>query len=62
MTEFTFAVRYIDLINGIESVETMRPLELHFWLDDDTNGEIRILEIDHTTDGWETMEVLYRAS
>ena len=62
MTEFTFAVRYIDLIDGLESSETMRPRELHFGLEDEEHGEIRILEIDHTVDGWETMEVLYRAS
>ena len=54
-----FSVEYKDLFNGIISIETMRPQELKYFLRDERNGEIQILEIDQTFDDWETMEVLY---
>lgn len=54
-----FSVEYKDLSNGVVSIETMRPQELKYFLRDERNGEIQILEIDQTFDDWETMEVLY---
>ena len=54
-----FSVEYKDLFNGIVSIETMLPQELKYFLRDERNGEIQILEIDQTFDDWETMEVLY---
>jgi hypothetical protein len=54
-----FSVEYKDLSNGIVSIETMQPQELKYFLRDERNGEIQILEIDQTFDDWETMEVLY---
>lgn len=54
-----FSVEYKDLSNGIVSIETMQPQELKYFLQDERNGEIQILEIDQTFDDWETMEVLY---
>lgn len=57
-----FAVEYKDIFTGIISSETMRPQELKYFLQDERNGEIQILEIDQTFDGWETMEILYKVS
>jgi hypothetical protein len=54
-----FSVEYKNLSNGIVSIETMQPQELKYFLRDERNGEIQILEIDQTFDDWETMEVLY---
>ena len=56
----SIAVRYIDLLTGIVNLETMRLRELHLFLEDEVNGEIQILEIDQSFDGWETMEVIFR--
>jgi len=56
----SIAVRYIDLLTGIISSETMRLCELHLFLEDENNGEIKILEIDQSFDGWETMEVIFQ--
>ena len=56
----SIAVRYIDLFTGIISSETMRLPELHLFLEDENNGEIQILEIDQSFDGWETMEVIFQ--
>lgn len=58
----SIAVRYIDLLTGIVSSETMRLCELHLFLEDENNGEIQILEIDQSFDGWETMEVIFQLS
>ena len=55
----SIAVRYIDLLTGIVSSETMHLRELHLFLEDEINGEIKILEIDQSFDGWETMEVIF---
>lgn len=57
-----FAVHYKDLLDGMISSETCRPCELKYYLQDEKNGEIQILEIDQTFDGWDTMEILYQAS
>lgn len=54
-----FSVEYKELSSGIVSIETMRPQELKYFLRDERNGEIQILEIDQTFDDWETMETLY---
>ena len=62
MNNQRFAVEYKDLFSGVVSSETMRPQELKYFLRDEKNGEIQILEIDQTFDDWETMEVLYKAS
>lgn len=56
----SIAVRYIDLLTGIINSETMRLCELHLFLEDENNGEIKILEIDQSFDGWETMEVIFQ--
>lgn len=56
----SIAVRYIDLLTGVISSETMRLCELHLFLEDENNGEIKILEIDQSFDGWETMEVIFQ--
>ena len=56
----SIAVHYIDLLTGIVSSETMRLRELHLFLEDEANGEIQILEIDQSFDGWETMEVIFQ--
>ena len=57
-----FAVEYKDLIlGGAIHSETIRPQELKYFLIDERNGEIQILEIAQTFDNWETMEVLYEA-
>ena len=56
----SIAVRYIDLFTGAISSETMRLCELHLFLEDENNGEIKILEIDQSFDGWETMEVIFQ--
>ena len=57
-----FAVEYKDLFSGVVSSETMRPQELKYFLRDEKNGEIQILEIDQTFDDWDTMEILYKVS
>jgi len=57
-----FAVHYKTIIDGVVSSETCRPRELKYFLQDEKNGEIQILEIDQTFDDWDTMEILYRAS
>lgn len=62
MNNQRFAVEYKDLFSGVVSSETMRPQELKYFLRDEKNGEIQILEIDQTFDDWETMEVLYETS
>ena len=56
----SIAVRYIDLFTGVINSETMRLRELHLFLEDENNGEIKILEIDQSFDGWETMEVIFQ--
>lgn len=63
MEKNRMSVEYIDLILGGESsLETIRPQDLKYFLQDEANGEIKILEIDQTFDGWDTMEVVYKAS
>jgi hypothetical protein len=57
-----FAVEYKDLFSDVVSSETMCPQELKYFLRDEKNGEIQILEIDQTFDNWDTMEILYKAS
>lgn len=57
-----FAVKYKDLFDGMISSETIRPCELKYFLEDEKNGEIQILEIDQTFDDWETMEILFKVS
>ena len=57
-----FAVEYKDLILGAVHSESIRPKELQYFLTDERNGEIQILEIDQSFDNWETMEVLYKIS
>ena len=56
----SIAVRYIDLFTGALNSETMRLCDLHLFLEDENNGEIQILEIDQSFDGWETMEVIFQ--
>ena len=56
----SIAVRYIDLFTGALNSETMRLRDLHLFLEDENNGEIQILEIDQSFDGWETMEVIFQ--
>jgi len=56
----SIAVRYIDLFTGDINSETMRLRDLHLFLEDENNGEIKILEIDQSFDGWETMEVIFQ--
>lgn len=56
----SIAVRYIDLLTGVLNSETMRLRDLHLFLEDENNGEILILEIDQSFDGWETMEVIFQ--
>ena len=56
----SIAVRYIDLLTGVVNSETMRLRELHLFLEDENNGEIKILEIDQSFDGWETMEIIFQ--
>ena len=56
----SIAVRYIDLFTGVVNSETMRPHELRYFLEDEANGEIQILEIDQSFDGWETMEIIFQ--
>ena len=56
----SIAVRYIDLFTGALNSETMRLRDLHCFLEDEINGEIQILEIDQSFDGWETMEVIFQ--
>lgn len=56
----SIAVHYIDLLTGIVSSETIRLRELHLFLEDENNGEIQILEIDQSFDGWETMEIIFQ--
>ena len=56
----SIAVRYIDLFTGVLNSETMRLCDLRCFLEDEINGEIQILEIDQTFDGWETMEVIFQ--
>lgn len=58
MKNQSFAIEYKDMFNGIISSEICRPCELKYFLRD---GEIQILEIDQSFDGWETMEILYKA-
>lgn len=55
----SIAVHYLDLANGISSTEITTLRELHFFFEDEANGEIFILEVDQTFDHWETMEVIY---
>jgi len=56
----SIAVRYIDLFTGDINSETIRLRDLHLFLEDENNGEIKILEIDQSFDGWETMEVIFQ--
>ena len=56
----SIAVRYIDLLTGVLNSETMRLRDLHLFLEDENNGEIQILEIDQSFNGWETMEVIFQ--
>ena len=56
-----FAVHYKDLFDGVISSETIRPCELKYFIEDEKRGEIQIMEIDQTFDGWDTMEILYKA-
>ena len=58
--EIRFSVEYIDLIYGIKSMETVSAKELQFFFRDEINDEILITEIDYSTDGWETMSVLFK--
>ena len=58
----SIAVRYIDLYTGALNSETMRPCELRYFLEDEANGEIQILEIDQSLDGWETMKIIFQLS
>ena len=58
----SIAVHYIDLLTGVVNSETMRLRELHYFLEDEINGEIQILEIDQSFDGWETMEIIFKLS
>ena len=53
------AVLYKDTLTGITSSETCALRELHFFLEDEVDGLIQILEIDQSFDEWETMTVLY---
>ena len=62
MKNQSFAIKYKDLLNGLVSSEICRPREVQYFLHDERNGEIQILEIDQTFDGWDTMEVLYKIS
>ena len=57
-----FAVKYKDLLDGMISSETIRECELKYFLQDEKNGEIQILEIDQTFDNWETMEIIFKVS
>ena len=56
----SIAVRYIDLFTGVLNSETMRLRDLHLFFEEENNGEILILEIDQSFDGWETMEVIFQ--
>lgn len=56
----SIAVRYIDLLTGVLNSEAMRLRDLHLFLEDENNGEILILEIDQSFNGWETMEVIFQ--
>ena len=56
----SIAVCYIDLLTGVLNSETMHLRDLHLFLEDENNGEILILEIDQSFDGWETMEVIFQ--
>lgn len=56
----SIAVRYIDLYTGAHNSETMRLRDLHYFLEDEANGEIQILEIDQSFDDWETMEIIFQ--
>jgi len=56
----SIAVHYIDLFTGAHNSETMRLRDLHYFLEDEANGEIQILEIDQSFDGWETMEIIFQ--
>ena len=62
MSDNNIAVLYKDMLDGSISSEVIRLRELHFFFEDEANGEIQILEVDQTFDGWETMEVIYDAS
>ena len=53
------AVRYADTLTGVVSSETCALRELHFFLEDEVDGLIQILEIDQTFDEWETMTTIY---
>ena len=55
-----FLVRYKTIIDGVISSEICRPKELKYFLLDEKNGEIQILEIDQTFNDWETMEVFFK--
>lgn len=57
-----FAVEYKTIIDNVISSEVIRPQELKYFLQDEKNGEIQVLEIDQTFDDWDTMEILYKAS
>ena len=56
------AVVYIDLLDGFTSSETIELCELHYFFEDEANGEILILEVNQSFDNWDTMENLYRFS
>lgn len=58
----SIAVRYLDTFTKVISSETIRPCELYFFKKDERDGLIQILEIDRSSDGWKTMEVLYEAT
>jgi len=58
---FNTSVSYIDTLSGLTSTEVIRLSELHFFLEDELRGEIKILEVAQSFDDWETMEVLFSA-
>lgn len=58
----TISVRYIDLYTGVESLEVIELRALYFFFTDESNGEIKILEVNQSFDDWETMETIYSAS
>ena len=58
----SIAVWYTDLLTGVESSETIRLRELHFFFEDEALGLIRVDEVHQSFDDWETMEVIYKAS
>lgn len=55
----TYAVNYIDIATGNINLETSNRWGM--WWDYERNGEIRILSIDMSTDGFETQCRVYEA-